>query len=169
MSWVTASLKPVFVDLLEGGIKTPHGDIITKEQFVKDILQNPNLKYEDYIYGFDGEHIITKFGKKTRDEITTGEHLVFLKDGCFVSQCLNCANKEKQIRNLEEIIYIDKIPHFQCKFCGKIYEAYLVPNDSRGDDDEREKRNIYKQLNPLFGKSKHVLKFEARRKQKAMP
>jgi hypothetical protein len=153
MGWITTSEKPIFVDLLDGTIRTPFGQTITKEQFISDILLNPNLDYDDWIFGVKGDIIFTRHGKKTKDEVIKGDHLVFLQESGFISQCLLCKNPHPQHCDMTELIHINTEPHFQCRFCGRIYSAYPLHYDPRGDDEVRDKKLAYKQNDPHFGKN----------------
>ena len=153
-SWVVTPTKPTFIDMLDGFIKTPIGTQITKEQFIKEILLNPDLKYEDWSFGFDGDIINTRFGKKQLSDIIDGEHLVFISAGGFTSQCLECRNTQHQHDELNQLIDINDSPHFQCSFCGRLYAAYIVKYDPRGDDERLEIIEFKHTLNPYGNATK---------------
>lgn len=155
LEWVTSSTKPVFIDLLNDTLKTPIGTIITKEDFIKTVLLNPLLKYGDWSFGYDGEYINTRLGKKTIDDIQQGDHLVFVSDMVYISTCDNPNCNDRDIQTFERgdlIPFEDKVL-FQCRTCGTLYEAYLLKFDSRGDDEEREIKSIINKNKPFFKSS----------------
>jgi hypothetical protein len=144
--------------LCDGNIQTPFGNNITKAEFIKQILLNPDLKYENWIYGFDGEDIRISHTKKIKPINITGDgdHLVFITDSNLITQCLNkdCPEYgQKQSITQNDLIYINKKPIFHCKNCNTLYSAYLLKFDPKGDDDLREDRNDYQKLHPLFNNS----------------
>jgi len=157
MSCFKNSVKPVFIDLCDGNIQTPFGNNITKKEFIEQVLLNPNLEYENWIYGFDGEDIRISPTKKIKPINITGDgdHLVFITETNLVTQCLNkdcpyIGIDKKQNITQNDLVYINGKPIFICKHCNSQYRACLLKFNPRGVDKEREDRTAYFKARPYI-------------------